>query len=74
MFSLFNFSSIFRGESADPMCPYVRTPMTVSFILIFGTVIGYNPPAESGPMQCVQLKSLVVQFTDSRRDGNLMPD
>jgi len=56
------------------MCPYVRTPMTVSFILIFGTVIGYNPPAESGPMQCVQLKSLVVQFTDSRRDGNLMPD
>jgi len=28
MFSLFNFSSIFsRGGSADPICPYVRTPM-----------------------------------------------
>ena len=26
MFSLFNFSSIFPGESADPICPYVRTP------------------------------------------------
>jgi len=28
MFSLFNFSSIFPGgHSADPICPYVRTPM-----------------------------------------------
>jgi len=27
MFSLFNFSSIFPGVSADPICPYVRTPM-----------------------------------------------
>ena len=28
MFSLFNFSSIFPGGgSADPICPYVRTPM-----------------------------------------------
>ena len=27
MFSLFNFSSIFSGGSADPTCPYVRTPM-----------------------------------------------
>ena len=25
MFSLFNFSSIFPGGSADPICPYVRT-------------------------------------------------
>ena len=29
MFSLFNFSSIFPGGSADPICPYVRTPMAV---------------------------------------------
>jgi len=29
MFSLFNFSSIFQG-SADPICPYVRTPKSVS--------------------------------------------
>ena len=29
MFSLFNFSSIFPGGSADPICPYVRTPMDV---------------------------------------------
>ena len=28
MFSLFNFSSIFPGGSAGPICPYVRTPMT----------------------------------------------
>ena len=27
MFSLFNISSIFPGVSADPICPYVRTPM-----------------------------------------------
>ena len=27
MFSLFNFSSIFPWGSADPICPYVRTPM-----------------------------------------------
>ena len=27
MFSLFNFSSIFLGGSADPICPYVRMPM-----------------------------------------------
>jgi len=27
MFSLFNFSSIFFRGSADPICPYVRTPM-----------------------------------------------
>jgi len=27
MFSLFNFSSIFRGGSADPICPHMRTPM-----------------------------------------------
>ena len=27
MFSLFNFSFIFQGGSADPICPYVRTPM-----------------------------------------------
>ena len=27
MLSLSNFSSIFPGGSADPICPYVRTPM-----------------------------------------------
>jgi len=27
MFSLFNFSSIFPGGAANPICPYVRTPM-----------------------------------------------
>ena len=27
MFSLFNFSSIFQGGSADSICPYVQTPM-----------------------------------------------
>ena len=27
MFSLFTFSPIFPGRSADPSCPYVRTPM-----------------------------------------------
>ena len=26
MFLLFNFSSIFPGGQADPICPYVRTP------------------------------------------------
>ena len=26
-FSSFNFSSIYPGGSADPICPYVRTPM-----------------------------------------------
>jgi len=26
MFSLFNFSSLFPGGTADPICPYVRTP------------------------------------------------
>ena len=31
MFSLFNFSSIFPGASADPICPYVRTPIIGSF-------------------------------------------
>ena len=28
MFSLFNFSSIFPVGSVDPICPYVRTPMS----------------------------------------------
>jgi len=27
MFSLVNFSSIFHGGTADPICLYVRTPM-----------------------------------------------
>ena len=27
MFSPFHFSSIFPGGAADPICPYVRTPM-----------------------------------------------
>ena len=31
MFSLFNFSSIFSRGSADPICPYVRTPTATSF-------------------------------------------
>jgi len=31
MFSLSNFSSIFPGGSADPICPYVRTPMCSAF-------------------------------------------
>ena len=38
MFSLFNFSFIFPGESADPICLYVRTPMIslyVHFIFSF---------------------------------------
>jgi len=30
MFSLYNFSSIFPGGSADPIWPYVRTPMTIT--------------------------------------------
>ena len=31
VFSLFNFSSIFpRGGLADPICPYVRTPMVTT--------------------------------------------
>jgi len=31
MYSLFNFSSIFQGGgSADPICPYVRTPMVAT--------------------------------------------
>jgi len=34
MFSLFNFSSIFPGGSADPICPYVLTPMTVNVTLL----------------------------------------
>ena len=33
MFSLFNFSSIFQGGSADPICPYVRTPTDVTSTL-----------------------------------------
>ena len=32
MFSLFNFSSIFQG-SADPIYPYVRTPITISIFI-----------------------------------------
>ena len=32
MFSLFNFSSIFQG-SADPIYPYVRTPMAISIFI-----------------------------------------
>ena len=32
MFSLFNFSSFFQGGgAADPICPYVRTPMVGCF-------------------------------------------
>ena len=27
MFSRFSFSSIYPGGSADPICPYVQTPM-----------------------------------------------
>ena len=30
MFLLFNFSSIFPGGSADPICPYVWTPMPLT--------------------------------------------
>ena len=33
MFSLFNFSSIFPGVSADPICPYVRTAMSIIMVV-----------------------------------------
>ena len=33
MFLLFKFSSIFPEGSADPICPYVRTPMDRTLVL-----------------------------------------
>ena len=33
MFLLFKFSSIFPEGSADPICPYVRTPMDRTVVL-----------------------------------------
>jgi len=36
MFSLFHFSSFFPGGSADPICPYVRTPMIL--LLLSGRI------------------------------------
>ena len=33
MFSGFNFSSIFPGVSADPICPYVRTAMSIIMVV-----------------------------------------
>ena len=41
MFSLFNFSSIFQGGSADPICPCVRTPMPTGPHLMHGSL---DPP------------------------------
>jgi len=35
MFSLFNVLSIFPGGSADPICPYVLTPMVLTSVLLF---------------------------------------
>jgi len=34
-FATFNFSSNFPGGSADPICPYVRTPMDLCVLLSF---------------------------------------
>ena len=50
MFSLFNFSSIFLGGSADPICPDVRTPM------VGANVRGSEsrPPSESGARPSVR--------------------
>ena len=32
MFSIFNFSSIFPGGSADPICPYVPTETRAAIV------------------------------------------
>ena len=36
---LFNFSSFFPGESAGPICPYVRTPMNWRVVVAQGSVV-----------------------------------
>jgi len=40
MFSLFNFSSVFKGGSADPICPYVRTSMLAPKCTVPARVVG----------------------------------
>ena len=56
MFSLFNFSSISRGGgSADPICPYVRTPM----------VLGEK---QAGSHACSQLTQLQRTYIYGRCD------
>ena len=52
-FWLFNFSSIFpEGRSADPICPYVKTPM-------FET----NMPAERSAFQAVHMETVFWRWT-----------
>ena len=47
MFSLFNFSSIFPGGSADPFCPYVRMPMAIIQLCnIFLNIFAFNVPVD----------------------------
>ena len=46
MFSLFNFSSIFPWGSADPICPYVRTPMIMEGVKGPRGRKGFEPYAE----------------------------
>ena len=62
MFSLFNFSSVFPGESADPICPYVRTPMAASRTAIGGGHI-VSPPPE---------RQLVHSYSSNRRFKGLL--
>ena len=58
MFSLFNISSIFRG-SADPICPYVRTPVLFTLRRHFD-VSWQNGPQRISPMFIRQNGSVAV--------------
>jgi len=73
MFSLFNFSSIFPGGSADPICPYVRTPMAQ-----WRNLVGVNAMScvgtTSRPTRCANTRLLTdgvrsVATTDVYRVG-----
>ena len=67
MFSLFNFSSIFPGGSADPICPYVRTPMAVTDT-VDCTVEGYIPGLCDSTSLTVGSRYVILAHSVGRND------
>ena len=50
MFSLFNFWSIFPRGSADPICPYVLTPMSVEMLIYIIVILLNTKTPQYGPV------------------------
>ena len=67
MFSLFNFSSIFPGGSADPICPYVRTPMSSWSTTHFGSTLSLSLTSLAAAAAAVACRMIRCAATLKRR-------